>query len=715
VLRSKTPYAEAVQEDRLVDAKWDMQVGDATVSSWEQVMREATGFELGGIGEGGGGRGEGIGLGSVRSGGYGAGKAAMRGSFGITTTGASQIAPTRVDKNGHLRLEVPLGDIETTWRVVLVGLADGASAAVTSVDVSSELPLSIKVDTGARWTEGDEVDVTLTLRNRTDKTVRADLKTSAGGVAALADGRARPVDIPAHGTIDTTTRVRAREPGTASLDVTLQAPSFAPDVVHHTWDVAPAGERIDIASTKWIEHDSVLTPPPLAAGLRPVGAPRLVIQRGFEAALSSALDALDPTRQTSPAAVADALEVAARIARWAVARGGEGDPLAVRAATAAARAKGRLAVYAERENSAQSLWITFGRAAAWAPGPSILPERPPACPAETLALDVRLDALDAEPPIVGESAAPCWDSFVASTLQLLGGNDDPVALARAVLALSDRPQRLMDLAPLAARLWALYQMRSTLGADRAARATIGAALIRTSLITAQGATAPIVPLLLRSMLVQRDARGSFGSPLATRSVVRALLAMAPPSEAAARITVDATEHPIASFDLAPGATNTLSLATEAESVRIRATSSGLLALWVRPVLRPWSSPPEHVASPVHLETTWPERARARRTGLLRVALRTDLSREASIDTRIPLPPGTSLADPVDGVRQVQGSLFVRTRVATGAAPTSIALPLRFALSGTMTVPEASARLSDEEAPHAIAPARPLVVAGSAAR
>ncbi|MDF2693968.1 MAG: Large extracellular alpha-helical protein, partial [Labilithrix sp.] len=77
VLRSGSPYADAVEEDRIVDAKWDMVVSEETVQAWQRLFEELTGTTLGngiglsGVGEGGGGRGEGIGLGSVGTLGHG--------------------------------------------------------------------------------------------------------------------------------------------------------------------------------------------------------------------------------------------------------------------------------------------------------------------------------------------------------------------------------------------------------------------------------------------------------------------------------------------------------------------------------------------------------------------------------------------------------------------------------------------------------------------
>jgi hypothetical protein len=77
--------------------------------------------------------------------------------------------------------------------------------------------------------------------------------------------------------------------------------------------------------------------------------------------------------------------------------------------------------------------------------------------------------------------------------------------------------------------------------------------------------------------------------------------------------------------------------------------------------------------------------------------------------RVPLPPGASLAEPVDGVRQVQGALYLRATLDADPLPRVFAIPLRFALSGSVMLPEVMARVEDEEFPPAYAPARPIVI------
>ena len=77
--------------------------------------------------------------------------------------------------------------------------------------------------------------------------------------------------------------------------------------------------------------------------------------------------------------------------------------------------------------------------------------------------------------------------------------------------------------------------------------------------------------------------------------------------------------------------------------------------------------------------------------------------------RLPLPPGASLAEPVTGVRQVQGALYLRTTLDADPLPRVFSIPLRFALAGSVLLPEVMARIDDEEFPLAYAPARPIVI------
>jgi hypothetical protein len=713
VLRSGTPYADAVSEDRIVDARFDLEIGDATVSAWQALFEELTGSHLGG--------GEGIGLGGS---GYGSGHGSLGGSHtsgvpevrlgaGISTGASFWSVPARTDAKGHVRIHVPLGDIETTWRIALVGVPDGARPATTTVDVPVALPLSARVDAGATWVEGDVVRAAVTLRNRTAQPIHATLAAAAGGVASLVTtgDAARTADVPAGGASVILVSLRAPTPGQASLAITVRAPGLPDDVLRHTWEVIEAGEPTDLTRSQLVEDTAELATPIDPQVMRVHGRPRLVLERGFEEALRAALESLDPDRRSSPEALVDAVEAAARIERWAVAREGDGSTLGKRAAQIGERALGRLAVYASSQTPS---WASSLRLAGWSPVPARRADVKPTCPATTGTLDEELDALEAEPGPVSGAALSCWDAFVTTTIDRVLGSGDPIEMARALLALAERPHRGAVAAMLADRLRAKLALRPSGGVavdpsiarDRGARATIFAALLRAAHLGSPSAAT--AERLAAWIAVQRDADGGYGSSRATRSVVRALLASG--VELAGTTTATVTASGVTTtVAVGPTGRVVVPLDPGATSVKITVRGPGVIARFERPALRFWSRTPEGVESPIHLAVAWPEDARAGFTGVVRVDVRHSLGRSAVLDVRLPLPPSVSLAAPVAGVQQIQGVLAVRRSVDQSALPTVIEIPVRFGLGFAATVPEARATVALEDVPRAVAPARPLIV------
>ena len=68
--------------------------------------------------------------------------------------------------------------------MAFVGVPDGLGPASTTTDIASNLPLSLRIDGGARWVEGDVVGTNVLVRNRTDAAVHATVDAAAEGAAA---------------------------------------------------------------------------------------------------------------------------------------------------------------------------------------------------------------------------------------------------------------------------------------------------------------------------------------------------------------------------------------------------------------------------------------------------------------------------------------------------------------------------------------------------
>lgn len=721
VLRSRSPYADAVEEDRIVDAKWDMVVGEDTVRAWRELFEELTGTELGsvglgleGMGAGGGGRGEGIGLGNVGTIGYG------RGTAGLATGDAFWTAPVRTDDAGRVKITIPLGDVETTWRLAFVGVPDGLPPASTSLGVPSEIALSTRVDAGARWIVGDVVETSLTVRNRTSAAVRATVSAAAEGAIAL-DPKAAPatVDVPAYGARQVRVRATAERVGRAALVVTTRAPGLADDVLRHTWEVAPAGERRGLTQTAWVEGKRELALA-LDHGYSISGAPRLVLERGYDDAVAAALDSLEPERQTSALSLVDALEAALRIERWATQRSTPRHrAIAAVAKEMAERSLGRFEAYAKldeaaRGASAAGSWTLRARVHALTKRPLRTPvERASDASAVGLCPPPTEDALDVE-PAPAPAPLPCWGAYVANTTRALEGSNDPASLASAVLALSERPHRATSAKRLVEQLRRVAKVAPTgdmalPGADsRATHALVYAALLRAQKL---GDSAASQAALFGKLAALRDVTGGYGSSSATLGVVRALLASQLEGHGATRARVRVVRPGAGVLDRrvvvpANGFVD-VPLPAGALGVELETEGPGLVARLERPVLRAWTRPPPPQVSPVGVEVVWPAEARAGSTGTLRVMLRQDGDVEREVDVRVPLPPGVRLAASTNGARQLQGVLGIRASVApTGAL---VEVPLRFGLAGTLTVPEATARLTRHASAPATAPARRLVV------
>ncbi|MBI5534913.1 MAG: hypothetical protein HY898_19455 [Deltaproteobacteria bacterium] len=733
VLKTGTPYAKAVSEDEVADARLDMEVSDATISNWEGLFNRLWGDHIGdsfgagglgmaGIGEGGGGRGEGIGLGSIGTIGHGAGTG--RATFGISTGVAYWAPPRRTDAHGHVKFAVPLGAIETTWRVALVGVPDRARPATTQVDVTSNLPISARVESGPLWVEGDLADVGITVHNRTPNAVRASLSIAANGVGSLMykTDTTRSLTVPGGGATTTSVRVQTSHYGKAGLDVRMDAQGLASDTVHHSWEVKPAGDPMDVNRAVWVDGEQELSLPLDESVSKPFGPARLVFERGAEPLLTAAMESLDPDLMPTPDATAHALDASERIRRWAIARGGEKDPMALRAGEFARRAAGRLSVFGTRSKDPRApRWKALAAPYLSPPikatsgGQHRNKRKDPAqdfCPPGSVSSSSdTLDWLDLEPPAVAGSVQSCWDAFVVSAWSVAVNSSDPSFMARAVLALLERPHRVAVGISLLDRLRERVGMRPSgmielSHGDRSTRAMVYAALLR-GVAMGKLSTAP-PDRLLAWAAVQRDTHGGYGSTLATRSIIRALLAAAPDPATPTQVQVE-LGGAWKDYQVQPSKTVAIGLGPGQTKLRVKTSGPGLIARLERKDLRLWSRPTDESASPIRMDIDWPDSPYVGGGQKMRVTLRHNMSRETTLDVRIPLPPGVTLAAPVEDVRQVQGVLTMRKSVDSSALPTLIEIPVRFTMSGRMTVPVGHARLAFEESGDATAPARPLVI------
>lgn len=737
VVRAGSPYAKAMGEDEIVDARLDMRVSDSTVDNWRDMFARLTGTELGSSGTG---SGQGFGSGHGRLGGSHTTKSpSIRMGSTMVTETAQWTEPVRTDAQGRARIKIPLGDYETTWRTAFLARTDAGQSAVSLLDIPAFLPVSARVDMGKKLTVGDALSARIVVRNRTSSAKSMTLDVAGEGSLAIdpKQNRVLSVDVPANAVRSVFARFLTKSEGKGKITVTLRAPGTDGDRSTMETDVEPAGEPRVIATSAWISGKSGLRVE-LPAGYTLRGSARLVLESGVEDALLAALSAVEPEAGMSPEELADSLEVAARIQKvaesqgkhWLVSRTRHVSELALahlkeQGDTAAPRTRAALDRARLFESAAQK---TDG--AASTATKSALPRRGGSEDA-TCPKDADLESapiatfLDAEPPPGPNGPLPCFTALMSkvsltpapassegktAAFTIAPAPPSPLDLARSAMALFDRPHRT----PLAMTLG--EQLAKTTRTDllgepafegkRSDRVIVLAALARSAAMPSAWAKSPATQRrLVEAMLALRDVRGGFGSSEATRDAVRTLVALEGNQVRRARVTVHDGEskHVV---DVGAAGSPSIVLGQETTRVDIDVAGNAILARLERPALRSFLGTPDTTITPVAVSADWPNDAKAGSTGVVHINYKLALGRNVGVWTRLPLPPGVELAASVKDVVQRQGVVHIRTTV-NGAQ--TISLPVRFTLPGRVLVPEAETRTTSEEQPRTLTPARTLVV------
>jgi hypothetical protein len=707
VVKSGSPYAEAMGEDEIVDSRLDMRVGDATVAKWQEMFDRLTGQVLGS--GGGTGTGQGFGNGHGRLGGSHMGKAPqMRMGYSMATDTTRWTDPIRTDANGHARVRVHLGDYETTWQIGLLARSDAGQSALASVDAPAFLPVSAHLDLGRKLTQGDAVAARIIVRNRTaqPKSVALDIGAEGGLVIPSGQPKTIAVDVPPNAVRSVYARYQAQNEGTGRATVVLRGPGIEGDYSTMAIAIQPPGEPLVISNSLEVAKLGRLHVP-LPAGWSLRDRPRLVIESGFEGALLDALASFEPDPSASPDALADSIEVAGRIEKLAEARNDK-------ALLAHARNQAELArTYLDaKEKDGARQHIAFRRSFLYPPPQEErranykrLIAGEAACPkkGESDQVPVYL-LLETEPAPTAEGPAACFTTLTGNL-----GSKAPLDLARATLALADRPHRTAlaenQARDLASATFAVAGRDPIVDGSRAEKAIILAALSRSA--SAWSKEPNMGRKLAQTILTLRDARGGYGSSEATRDVVRALVALeAQTPPAASRVIVTENGRAKPALEVPARGKTVVELGASTMTADVAVTGGPAIVRLERPVLRRFLSAPETAITPVQVAIEWPPDAKANATGIVHVSYTTTMGHDVSVHTAIPLPPGVELAGPVKNAVLRQGVVHLTERL---NGTETVSIPVRFSLPGTMLVPEAETRTTSEEEPRTLSPARWLTV------
>jgi alpha-2-macroglobulin len=187
----------------------------------------------------------------------------VRRDFRDTAYWAADIS---TDANGRARVEIPLPDNLTTWRLSSKAATTATLVGQGQVDVISTLPLLVRPVTPRFFTVGDSLRLGAIVHNNTTQSLAVAVSLEAGGLTSM-DSLQRTVTVPAGGRelvqwqvtvedvqyADLTFRAAAGELGDASKPTFGIGPDqlvpvyrySAPDIVGSSGVLDSAGRRVE--------------------------------------------------------------------------------------------------------------------------------------------------------------------------------------------------------------------------------------------------------------------------------------------------------------------------------------------------------------------------------------------------------------------------------------------------------------------------------------
>ena len=142
------------------------------------------------------------------------------------------------------RKQFALADTVTTWKVaVIASTMDGRTAEAES-EFRTFQPFFLDFNPPAVLTEGDQIDLPVTIRNYQDRAQRVTLAIQPNQWSTVKGYSSRPVSVPPNGSINVVYTVQARNALDKAPHRLIASASGVRDAIEKTSRVHPDGQEV---------------------------------------------------------------------------------------------------------------------------------------------------------------------------------------------------------------------------------------------------------------------------------------------------------------------------------------------------------------------------------------------------------------------------------------------------------------------------------------
>lgn len=149
------------------------------------------------------------------------------------------------DEKGRARVEVPLADSITTWRMNIDALSASGQLGSREIDIPVFQSFFVDLDLPVYLTRGDEVSIPVTCYNYLQQDQSVQLTLQSGPECRIVDTPQKTVKLRPNDVQSVSFRIKAMQVGTATLTVTAQGQEMS-DAMERTIPIRPDGTRVDL-------------------------------------------------------------------------------------------------------------------------------------------------------------------------------------------------------------------------------------------------------------------------------------------------------------------------------------------------------------------------------------------------------------------------------------------------------------------------------------
>jgi hypothetical protein len=163
------------------------------------------------------------------------------------------------DPNGQARVEIPLADTVTTWKVAAIVSTMDGRIAETESDFRTFQPFFLDFNPPPVLTEGDQIKLPVTVRNYQDRDQKVNVRIEPNGWSLLQGNSTQVITVPSNNSVNVNYSVQAKKVSEKATQRIIAEAGSNSDAIEKSLRIHPDGQAVTQTYGDLISGHSLFT------------------------------------------------------------------------------------------------------------------------------------------------------------------------------------------------------------------------------------------------------------------------------------------------------------------------------------------------------------------------------------------------------------------------------------------------------------------------